>query len=178
LSESSTVRKSWITIDTPLGSMLAIADKEMLYLLEFVDRKGLERGVERFKKTTKSEIIAGYTQPIRSIEAELKSYFEGLLIEFKTPLFIFGSPFQKRVWEELKKIPSGETRSYSEIATAMGQPTAFRAVANANGANRIALVIPCHRVINADGELGGYAAGVARKKWLINHEKQRVSTTH
>jgi AraC family transcriptional regulator, regulatory protein of adaptative response / methylated-DNA-[protein]-cysteine methyltransferase len=170
LGQSNILKASWL--DTPLGPMIAIADEKALYLLEFVDRRGLEREVERLRKKTKSAIIPGHTQPINSIENELKMYFEGILIEFKTPLFFLGSPFQKRVWEELKKIPSGETRSYSEIATAIGQPTAFRAVANANGANQFALIIPCHRVINTNGELGGYGGGLTRKKWLINHEKQ------
>lgn len=171
LGQCNVLKASWL--DTPLGPMIAIADEKALYLLEFVDRRGLEREVERLRKKTKSAIIPGHTQPISSIENELKKYFEGVLIEFKTPLFFLGSHFQKRVWEELKKIPSGETRSYSEIATAIGQPTAFRAVANANGANQFALVIPCHRVINTNGELGGYGGGLTRKKWLINHEKTR-----
>lgn len=170
LGKSHILKASWI--DTPLGPMLAIGDEQALYLLEFVDRRGLEREVERLRKKIKSAIIPGHTQPIRSIENELKSYFKGTLIEFKTPLFLLGSPFQKRVWEELKKIPSGETRSYSEIATEIGQRTAFRAVANANGANQFAIIIPCHRVINTNGELGGYGGGLTRKKWLINHEKQ------
>ncbi len=172
LGQSNILKASWI--DTPLGPMIAIADEHALYLLEFVDRRGLEREVERLRKKIKSAIIPGYTQPIRSIENELNKYFKGTLIEFKTPLFFLGSPFQKRVWEELKKIPPGETRSYSEIATAMGQPTAFRAVANANGANQFAIIIPCHRVINANGEIGGYGGGVMRKKWLLNHEKQGI----
>jgi len=172
LGKSNILKASWI--DTPLGPMIAIADEKALYLLEFVDRRGLEREVERLRKKTKSAIIPGHTQPISSIENELKKYFEGILIEFKTPVFFLGSPFQKRVWEELKKIPSGETRSYSEIATGIGQPTAFRAVANANGANQFAIIIPCHRVINTNGELGGYGGGLTRKKWLINHEKQGI----
>lgn len=169
LGQSNILRASWI--DTPLGPMIAIADEQVLYLLEFVDRRGLEREVERLRNKIKSAIIPGCTQPIQSIENELKKYFEGSLIEFKTPLIFLGSHFQKCVWEELKKIPFGETRSYSEIATGIGQPTAFRAVANANGANQFAIIIPCHRVINTNGELGGYGGGLTRKKWLINHEK-------
>lgn len=113
LGQSTILKVSWI--DTPLGPMIAIADEQALYLLEFVDRRGLEREVERLRKKIKSAIIPGRTLPIQSIENELKKYFEGFLIEFKTPLIFIGSPFQKRVWEELKKIPSGETRSYSEI---------------------------------------------------------------
>jgi AraC family transcriptional regulator of adaptative response/methylated-DNA-[protein]-cysteine methyltransferase len=170
--QNNILQAAWI--DTPLGPMVAIADEKALYLLEFVDRRGLEREVERLRKKTKSAIIPGCSQPIKSIENELKMYFDGLLIEFRTPLFLLGSPFQKRVWEELKKVPYGETRSYSEIAGAIGQPTSFRAVANANGANQFALIIPCHRIINRNGDLGGYGGGLARKKWLINHEKQKI----
>lgn len=169
LGQSKILKASWV--DTPLGPMIAIADEQALYLLEFVDRRGLEREVERLRKRLKAAIIPGCTQPIRLIENELKSYFEDSLIEFKTPLIFLGSIFQKRVWEELKKIPFGETRSYSELAAEIGKPTAFRAVANANGANQFAIIIPCHRVINTNGELGGYGGGLARKKWLINQER-------
>lgn len=170
-SSSSTILKaSWL--DTPLGPMLAIADEDLLYLLEFVDRRGLEREVERLRQRTKSAIIPGRTQPITSIEKELHQYFSGKLNDFKTPLFFLGSPFQKHVWEELIKIPIGETRSYSDIAIAIGSPSSFRAVANANGANQLAILIPCHRVINTNGELGGYGGGLIRKKWLLNHEKK------
>lgn len=168
MRNSHILKESWI--DTPLGPMIAIADERALYLLEFVDCKGLEREVECLRKKTASTIIPGHTHPIHSIENELKLYFEGKLIDFKTPLFCLGSPFQKRVWEELKKIPFGQTRSYSDIASAIGQPTAYRAVANAIGANQFALIIPCHRVINTNGKLGGYSGGLTRKKWLINHE--------
>lgn len=158
-------------IDTKLGLMVAIADDAFLYLLEFVDCKGLEREVERLKQKTKLEIMSGSTRPIESIEKELKQYFDGQLKEFKTPLFFMGSPFAKRVWDELQRIPFGATRSYAHIAAAIGKPTAFRAVARANSANQIAIVIPCHRVINTNGELGGYSGGITRKNWLINHEK-------
>jgi len=169
LGKRNILKASWL--DTKLGPMIAIADEDVLYLLEFVDRRGLEREVERLRQRTKSAIIPGTTPPIHSIENELSQYFDGELREFKTPLHFLGSPFQKRVWEELQKIPFGETRSYADIAAAIGKPTAFRAVANANGANQFAIIVPCHRVINTNGELGGYGGGIARKKWLINHEK-------
>lgn len=163
------LKASWL--DTRLGPMMAIADDEALYLLEFVDRRGLEREVERLRLRTKSAIIPGYTAPIRSIERELGAYFDGKLTEFKTPLFLLGSPFQQEVWDQLLRIPPGRTSSYGEIAAAMGRPTAYRAVAQANGANQLAIVIPCHRVINTSGELGGYGGGLSRKQWLLNHEK-------
>lgn len=164
------LKASWI--DTPLGSMLAVADDEALYLLEFVDRRGLEKEIEQLRRKTKLLIIPGKAQPTQQIEAELIDYFSGNLQEFNTPLFLIGSPFQKRVWEELRKIPPGETRSYKEIASAIGKPSAFRAVALANGANQFAIVIPCHRVINSNGDLGGYGGGLKRKEWLLKHEKK------
>lgn len=164
------LKATWL--DTRLGPMIAIAGEEALYLLEFVDRRGLEREVERLRQKASAAIIPGITPPIRSIEEELGRYFEGSLKEFKTPLALLGSPFQKLTWEALKQIPYGETRSYTDIAVRVGQPSAFRAVARANGANQLAIVIPCHRVCQANGDLGGYGGGLARKKWLINHEKQ------
>lgn len=174
LGDSHILKAAWL--DTRLGPMIAIADEEALYLLEFVDRRGLEREIERLRRRTKSAIIPGFTQPINSIEKELHSYFKGELREFKTPLALLGSPFQKHVWAELEKIPLGETRSYSQLARVMGRPTAFRAVAQANGANQCAIIIPCHRVINTNGELGGYGGGLTRKKWLIAHEVNMSSS--
>lgn len=168
--QNKILKAAWL--DTKLGPMLAIADDEKLYLLEFVDRRGLEREIERLRKKTKSNIIPGHCQPINSIEKELQLYFDGKLKKFQTPLFLLGSAFQKQVWEELKKIPFGKTYSYSELAKIIAKPSAFRAVANANGANQFAIVIPCHRVINNNGELGGYGGGLKRKQWLINHEKE------
>ncbi len=163
------LKASWL--DTPLGPMLAIANEESLVLLEFVDRRGLEREIERLRHKTKAIIIPGHTRAVFSIENELKKYFQGNLKEFKTPIWLLGSPFQQQVWDELKKIPFGETRSYSEIAKSIGKPSAVRAVAHANGSNQLAIIIPCHRVINANGKLNGYAGGLHRKKWLIDHEK-------
>jgi len=170
LKEGPILKASWV--DTPLGHMIAIGDEKNLYLLEFVDRRGLEREIEKLRKKTQSAIIPGSTPPIVSIEKELAQYFSGKLTAFTTPLFYLGSPFQQRVWEELQKIPYGQTRSYSDQANAIGMPTARRAVARANGCNQLAIIIPCHRVINANGELGGYAGGLARKQWLLQHERK------
>ncbi|MCL9685307.1 bifunctional transcriptional activator/DNA repair enzyme AdaA [Legionella maioricensis] len=164
------LKASWL--DTRLGPMLAIADEDALYLLEFVDRRGLEREVEKLRKKTKSVIIPGSSPPITSIEKELNAYFEGSLKEFVTPIHLLGSPFQKLAWHKLLNIPYGETRSYSKQAEAIGKPSAFRTVANANGANQLAIIIPCHRIINLNGNLGGYGGGIARKQWLIEHERR------
>ncbi len=170
-TEGKTLLKAtWL--DTRLGSMIAIADDNELYLLEFVDRRGLEREIERLRRKTQSAIFPARCAPIDLIESELDDYFQGKLQQFKTPLHLIGSPFQQQVWRALQKIPSGETYSYSDIAHAIGRPSAVRAVAQANGANQLALIIPCHRVINNNGELGGYGGGINRKQWLIQHEKQ------
>lgn len=159
-------------IDTPLGNMIAMSDEDRLYLLEFTDRRGLELEVERLKKRTKAIIIPGKNKVIEELEADLASYFEGNLQQFTTPLAMLGSSFQKSAWQALIDIPYGQTRSYIQQATYIGNPSAYRAVANANGANKIAIVIPCHRIINADGSLGGYGGGVDRKQWLIEHEQK------
>ncbi|MDF3054559.1 MAG: cysteine methyltransferase [Gammaproteobacteria bacterium] len=159
-------------LDTPLGPMIAISDEKALYLLEFaVGQRRLEREIQQLKIKTKAEIIPGTTDPIKSIEAELKSYFNGTLTEFKTPLHLLGSPFQNLAWEALMRIPYGQTRSYLQQAETIGKRTAFRAVANANGANLMSIIVPCHRIINSNGNLGGYGGGIARKQWLIDHEK-------
>jgi AraC family transcriptional regulator of adaptative response/methylated-DNA-[protein]-cysteine methyltransferase len=173
LAQWNVLTASWV--DTPLGPMVAIADDHALYLLEFFNRCELERKVESLKQKTKSTIVPGYTSPIDSIKNELRHYFEGKLKTFKTPLFFLGSPFQKQVWQALQNISYGQTLSYAELAKAIGRPTAFRAVAQSNGANQLALIVPCHRVINTNGQLGGYASGVTRKEWLIHHEKSHSS---
>lgn len=159
-------------LDTRLGPMLAIADETVLYLLEFVDRRGLEREIERLRQSTRSAIIPGHTAPIESIERELQSYFEGTLDAFTTPVHMLGTPFQRQVWNELMCIPKGQTRSYAEMAERIGNPSAVRAVGRANGANQLAIIIPCHRVVQKGGDLGGYAGGLARKQWLLDHERR------
>ena len=162
------LKTSWL--DTILGPMLAISDETKLYLLEFVGRRGLEKEIERLKK--KWTIIPGKPEPIHSIEEEIKVYFNGDLKVFKTPIKLLGSLFQISVWKALMKIPYGETRSYLEQAKMIGNPLAYRAVANANGANQLAVIVPCHRIINSNGALGGYGGGVQRKTWLIEHEEK------
>jgi AraC family transcriptional regulator of adaptative response/methylated-DNA-[protein]-cysteine methyltransferase len=161
-------------LDTKLGPMIAIADETGLYLLEFVDKRDLEREIERLRIKTKAAIIPGISNPIKSITLELEAYFDGKLKQFKTPLHLLGTPFQRLVWEELMRIPYGQTRSYMAQADAIGKTTAYRAVANANGANQLAIIIPCHRIINSNGDLGGYGGGITRKKLLIEHEKSNI----
>ena len=166
--QSLVLKSNWI--DTRLGPMIAIASDEALYLLEFTCRRGLERGIERLKARTKAAIVPGTNSIIESIERELTEYFAGVRQHFETPLMPVGTEFQKRVWNELCRIPTGEVRSYSQQAIAIGSPKSVRAVARANAANQLAILIPCHRVIGADGELTGYGGGLAIKKWLLEHE--------
>jgi len=164
-------------IDTYLGVMVAIADEKVLYILEFFDKKCLEYEIKQLCVKIKSGITVGKTVPIISIEKELKLYFKGRLRVFKTLVYFLGTSFQKIVWNNLKYIPYGETRSYLDQAKVMNKTSAYRAVANANGANQLAIIIPCHRVIRRDGNLGGYSAGIQRKQWLIEHENsQRTSS--
>ncbi|MEI6285490.1 MAG: methylated-DNA--[protein]-cysteine S-methyltransferase [Bacillota bacterium] len=159
-----------VLLETPLGQMIAIADEQVLYLLEFVDRRGCEQEIVRLQRHTESTIIPGATAVTVQIENELKQYFAGVSLTFSTPLYLIGSDFQKSVWAALRAIPPGETRSYADTAKAIGNPGAVRAVGTANGANPLSIIVPCHRVINANGELGGYGGGIARKQWLLEHE--------
>ena len=158
-----------IIFETPIGTMIAIANDQALHLLEFSDQKGLEKMIKLMQGT---EIIKERNQIIDSIESEINLYFQGSLKEFKTPIELTGTPFQKSVWETLIPIPYAQTRSYLEQAKIIENPSAYRAVANANSANKLAMIIPCHRIIHKNGDLGGYAGGVTRKKWLIEHERK------
>jgi AraC family transcriptional regulator of adaptative response/methylated-DNA-[protein]-cysteine methyltransferase len=159
------------SFSTKLGVITAIADEGFLYVLEFADKSDLKQKIEKLKFTIKAEVISGETDPIRFLQDELHYYFEGTLKDFKTPVYLFGSDFQKVVWKELQNIPYGTTRSYCEQAYLIENPKAYRAVANANAANPISIIVPCHRVIQKNGCLGGYSGGVTRKKWLLDHEK-------
>lgn len=169
---AATLAVAWLA--TPLGTMTAIADDQALRLLEFSDRPELEREVERLRRQAWAAILPGRTVPIDAIEAELAGYFAGRFEPFTTPLAPYGTPFQQEVWAALRAIPAGETRSYSEVAAAIGRPAAVRAVARANATNPIAVVVPCHRVIGKDGDLTGYGGGLARKRWLLRHESKGV----
>ena len=159
-------------IDTPLGAMLALANDKGLHLLEFVDRRGLEREISILRKRTGCFIVPGNNRHLMTISEEIKNYFNGTSTRFTVPLVVAGSEFERSVWELLQKIPSGSTRSYSELAQNLGKPSATRAVGRANGRNCLAIVIPCHRVIRSDGELCGYGGGIWRKQWLLEHERR------
>ena len=159
-------------IETPLGLMIAGATEDGICLLEFSDRKMLHSEYKDLTKRLKTSIEERESKHFRKLRREVKEYFEGRRKEFSIPLVTPGTEFQQRVWKELQNIPFGSTRSYQEQATALNNPDSVRAVANANGMNRISIIIPCHRVIGADGRLTGYGGGLRRKRWLIDHEKK------
>ena len=159
-------------IPTPLGPMIAGATEDGICLLEFVDRRMLETQLARLRKHLQAEILPGTSPLFELLSEQLTEYFEGVRIDFDVPLTTPGTAFQERVWAALQAIPYGETRTYAEQAEAIGQPTATRAVARANGDNRIAILIPCHRVIGKNGSLTGYGGGLWRKRYLLDLEKR------
>ncbi|MFW8594009.1 bifunctional transcriptional activator/DNA repair enzyme AdaA [Cribrihabitans neustonicus] len=159
-------------IDTPLGAMIAVSCEHRLHLLEFADRKALPREVARLQAAQPGGLGFGTPPPTAQVAAELRRFFAGEGADFQTPLALHGTPFEREVWRALQKIPAGETRSYGQMAHAIGRPSSVRAVARANGANQLALIVPCHRVIGADGSLTGYGGGLWRKERLIAIEAQ------
>lgn len=158
-------------IETDLGTMVACATDKGVCLLEFSDRKGLETELKQLAKYHNANIVQGQNKYFKQLKEELDAYFEGRLKEFKVPLDISGTDFQKQVWQALVEIPYGTTSSYLRQAEVLGKPSSVRAVANANGMNKIAIIIPCHRVVGSDGSLTGYAGGLWRKQKLIDLEK-------
>jgi len=157
-------------IFTPLGPMLAGAAEDGICLLEFTDRRMLETEIKRIGKKLNARFVPGLSKLLDELKTQLEEYFSGGRRDFDIPLVSPGTQFQKKVWAELRTIPYGSTRSYKEQAQAVGQPNAVRAVARANGNNSIAILIPCHRVVGADGGLVGYGGGLWRKQYLLNLE--------
>lgn len=160
-------------INTPFGEMLACVSDAGLYLFEFTDRKKYDNQLKSLRKYSKTEMVLGTHKFLRILQNQIDEFFSGKRKEFDIPLFPNGTEFQKKVWDAMLKIPYGKTVSYSDIAKSIGNPKAVRAVANAIGANKIAIIIPCHRVIGTDGTLTGYGGGLDRKKYLLNIEKNR-----
>ncbi len=150
--------------------MISIADDNFLYFLGFTDRKDIENEIDNLKKVTNSIIINEDNFPIQSIRKELNDYFRKTISKFNTPIILTGSTFQKNVWNALKIIPYGKTASYSDIAKAINNPNAHRAVASAIGKNPLSIIIPCHRVILSNNALGGYNGGIIKKQFLIDNE--------
>ncbi|MGB5973135.1 MAG: methylated-DNA--[protein]-cysteine S-methyltransferase [Nodosilinea sp.] len=158
-------------IETPVGLMVAGAVDEGLCLLEYSDRSSLERTYTTLRQRFGSAILPVSHPHLTALKAELEEYFAGDRTTFSVPLALDGTPFQKIVWQALQRIPHGETIAYDQLAQRIGQPTATRAVARANGTNRISIVVPCHRVIGKDGSLTGYGGGLWRKRLLLELER-------
>jgi AraC family transcriptional regulator of adaptative response/methylated-DNA-[protein]-cysteine methyltransferase len=170
-TDSHSVHLGWI--DTPIGPMIAGASDAGVVLLEFTDRRMLEAQLATVRRRFSAGLVPADHPHLRLLRAELAAYFAGTLKAFTVPVVAPGTEFEERVWGALLKIPYGETRSYEDVAVALGNRAAVRAVGRANGLNRIAIVIPCHRVVNKSGELGGYGGGLWRKRRLLHIERMR-----
>ena len=157
-------------IPTPFGPMLAGATDQGICMFEFVDRRMLDLQLKRLRQAFKAELTPGSHPHFDTLNKQIGEYFKGERETFDLPLVLTGTPFQKRVWKILQTIPYGTTRSYQEQAKLIGRPTAVRAVARANGDNKIAIIIPCHRIIGANGKLTGYGGGLWRKRYLLQLE--------
>lgn len=163
------LKSMWI--ETQLGPMIAIADNTHLYLLEFTDRRGLENELKRMREKYQFAIIPGSNPLLLEVKKQLEDYFSGVRKRLDLPCQFLGTPYQQKIWKYLMEIPPGETISYEELAIATGNPKSFRAAANANGKNQLAILVPCHRVINKNGMIGGYGGGIERKQFLLELEK-------
>jgi AraC family transcriptional regulator of adaptative response/methylated-DNA-[protein]-cysteine methyltransferase len=161
-------------LETPVGPMFACGTEKGICLFDFTDRRMLETEFKEITKYFDAVILPGENKHIALLKKEIDEYFEGKRKNFTVPLDAPGTEFQKSVWNVLMKIPYGQTISYKDQATILKKPEAVRAVANANGHNRISILIPCHRVIGEDGSLTGYGGGLWRKKWLLDFEKKNL----
>lgn len=166
------VSLAWI--ESPIGPLIAGADDRGICLLEFSDRRMLETQFKVLRARLNCPLVPGENEHLEKIRDELARYFEGRLREFTVPLIYPGTEFQEGIWRNLLKIPYGQTCSYEDLARAVGSPDAVRAVGTANGCNRIAIVIPCHRVVNKNGKLGGYGGGLWRKQALLDLERGQL----
>ena len=156
---------------TPLGEMVALFSEQGLCLLEFTTQAGVPREQRQVEAARGGPARPGEDERTAALGAQLAAYFEGRRTAFDVPLDLVGTPFQQQVWHALLRIPYGQTRSYAEQAALIKRPTAMRAVAAANGQNKISIIVPCHRVIGSDGSLTGYGGGLPRKRWLLALEK-------
>jgi AraC family transcriptional regulator of adaptative response/methylated-DNA-[protein]-cysteine methyltransferase len=159
---------------SPLGPRFVCATDEGICLLEFTDRRMLETEFRDLQKRLNATILIEENDHSKHAKRQLQEYFAGRRKTFTVPLHAPGTDFQQQVWKRLQDIPYGSTVSYQEQARRLGNPKAVRAVARANGMNRIAIIIPCHRVIGKDGSLTGYGGGLERKKWLLEHEQKNT----
>lgn len=168
--DADCVRIAWV--ESPVGPLLLGASDQGVALLEFTDRRGLETQLAILRRRLGRPLVPGGHDWIDRGKAELAEYFAGTRRDFGLALDAPGTPFEERVWGELLRIPYGETRSYESLAQSLGKPGGSRAVGGANGRNRVAIVIPCHRVVNKGGELGGYGGGLWRKRYLLDLEQR------
>jgi AraC family transcriptional regulator, regulatory protein of adaptative response / methylated-DNA-[protein]-cysteine methyltransferase len=170
----ATVSVKACLLETPLGVMVAAGTEEGLCLLEFHDRRALAMELRDLQTAAGAPLecvgVEEAPAPVKQAAPELAEYFEGRRQSFSVPLILDGTVFERRVWDALLKIPCGETRSYGGIAAQLNAAGAQRAVGRANGRNRIAIIVPCHRVIDSNGRLHGYGGGLERKRWLLEHE--------
>lgn len=162
---------STIDLSTPLGPMFAGATSEGVCFLEFTNRIRLEKEFEELKRLLNAEMVPGRNRHLDQLETELREYFEGKRKSFSVALHTPGNEFSQAVWQSLQQIPYGSTCSYKEQAERMNNPKAIRAIASTNGRNRLAIIIPCHRVIGSNGTMTGYAGGIDKKKWLLQFER-------
>lgn len=165
----------WIdVIDSPVGALMIGATENAVCMLEFVDRTSLAARLDSLKRRFAESIEIGPNPSLSVLRTQLGDYFAGARRTFELPLSYPGTPFQEKVWSALLSIPFGQTWSYLDVAKRIGDPGATRAVGMANGMNPIAILIPCHRVVNAGGELGGYGGGAWRKRVLLDLEKGQM----
>jgi AraC family transcriptional regulator of adaptative response/methylated-DNA-[protein]-cysteine methyltransferase len=162
-------------VETPLGAMVCVFDDSLLYLLEFADRRMMATQMKTLQQRYGCSIVPGRTRVLDELEKQLAAYFEGALRTFDVPMDFRGTEFQVAVWRRLLDIPYGDTLSYSAMANDLGRHDAQRAVGKANGDNRIAILVPCHRVVKADGTLCGYGGGLWRKRRLLDLEQGQLS---
>lgn len=160
---------------SPLGPIMVAGDEESVWLVEFWDRRMLETQFEVLEKRVGAVFFPGQSAATRAMAKELDAYFAGDLEKFETPLRFPGSEHQMTVWRALREVPIGETWTYGELAEKIGKAKAVRSVARAVGENRFAIVIPCHRIVGADGKLTGYGGGIWRKRCLLRHESEAAN---
>lgn len=161
-------------VTTPLGEMMAAATEAGLCLLEFTDPQRLERQLPSLERHLGMPVEPGDHALFKPLQQQLDAYFATELTAFELPLDLVGTDFQRQAWSALQSIPYGQTRSYQQQAQSIGRAQSVRAIARANGDNRLAIVIPCHRVIGKDGSLTGYGGGLWRKQQLLALEGARL----
>lgn len=170
--ESGNLVTEVMRIETPVGEMTAAASDTGISFMLFSDSKTAVPGHALKAMTARSIMTQNENIHLLTLKEQMEEYFEGIRKSFSVPLIFSGTEFQIKVWKELQRIQYGFTISYKEQAFTLNSPESVRAVANANGMNRLAILIPCHRVIGSNGRLTGYGGGLARKKWLLEHERK------